>query len=142
MRQVLMYRVGTLSRLLSPLASTSLQKERDDLTDILDVDPPFPAPQLWPGRSWLPASSLLDQLLLAISVPCRRPPPSSLKGSLRTLATFVLPLVSVPRPLPSLPTPARNEAFCLSFLPFRVCSQARREYLYLQGFEAAVALPF
>ena len=57
-----------------PLASTSLQKERDDLTDILDVDPPFPAPQLWPGRSWLPASSLLDRLLLPVSVPCHRPP--------------------------------------------------------------------
>lgn len=33
------------------LASTSLQKETDELTNSLDIDTPFPAPEPWPGRS-------------------------------------------------------------------------------------------
>lgn len=52
---------------------------------------------------------------------------SSLKEYLWTFSAFALTLVSLPGPLPT--PPSRSKAFCLSFLPFYMCSQASCKYI-------------
>lgn len=135
-----MHRAGNLPPLTLPpaLASTFLQKGRDDLTDSHELSP-VRLPQLCQGGSWLQASSLRDQLWLFISGPCCRrpslPPPSR---SLWTLSVFVLPLVSVP----GLPPVPHWERSLLPFIPALFHSLPGQLQVPRQGFEVAVAHPF
>lgn len=107
-----------------PSGQTFLQKERDDFTDIHG------------------ASSVLDRLLLCISVPCHRPAslppflpscnssflPSSFPLSSRRVSRFffLFCLLCLCQD-PLLPPPRRE--FCLSFVPFCVHSQASCKYI-------------
>lgn len=112
------------------------RKGRDGLTDMLDVEKPFPAPppseQAGAGRQRPPPAQtgvLPDRpALLPISVPLLQAS-LPLKGSLssRCLCPASSVCAGTP-PVPSTPAP-RSEAFCLLFLPFCIFSQARREYI-------------
>ena len=145
MHQVFMYRVGTFSPDPTALASTSLQKERDELTDSLDIDTPFPAPEPWPGRNWSgcpPCQTSFCSPSLCCG-PLSPPSPSRRVSGLLLPLSCLLCLCQDPFCPPlHCPCPSTGSgAFCLSFLPFRDLSQARCEYVCLQGFRAAAALP-
>lgn len=124
-------------------ASTSLPKGRNELTDSLDIDTPFPDPEPWPSRSGSGCPPC--QTSLCSPSPCRRPPspppPSRRVSGLLLPLSCLLCLCQDPSCPPPPHPPTGSGAFCLSFLPFRDLSQARHEYIRLQGFREAATLP-